>query len=135
ELPVKAKKKPPKPVSIAVAVLENADGHFVISKRPSDGLLANLWEFPNREVENRRTAKNELQQFFKDNWGVHVDIQKQILEFEHVFSHLIWELNVYRGKLHTELSETEDVKLVSMNELERYPFPVSHQKIIGRLAE
>ena len=65
ELPVKAKKKRPKPVPIAVAVLENANGQFLISKRPNKGLLANLWEFPNCEVNRKQNSKKQLQQFFK----------------------------------------------------------------------
>lgn len=133
ELPVKAKKKPPKPVPIAVAVLQNADGHVLISKRSNEGLLANLWEFPNCELESDESPKRQLKHFFEQVWGVTVTLHEQLLQFNHIFSHLKWELDVYRGTLHTEVMENETVKLVSMNELERYPFSVSHQKIIRRL--
>lgn len=135
ELPVKAKKKRPKLVPIAVAVLENANGQFLITKRPNEGLLANLWEFPNCEVDSKQQSKKQLEQFFKKSWGIHVDFKEKIFEFEHIFSHLIWELDVYRGTLHTELIETEEVQLVGIDDFERYPFSVTHKKIIRRLAE
>src|SRR6478735_6794307 len=43
ELPVKSKAKAPKMVPIVAGVLQTEDGRYVINKRPSTGLLANMW--------------------------------------------------------------------------------------------
>jgi len=43
--PVKTKKAPPRPVSFAVAV-PIRDGSVYLCRRPVDGLLGGLWEFP-----------------------------------------------------------------------------------------
>ncbi len=134
ELPVKAKKKPPKPVNMAVAVLEQ-DNHFLILKRPDEGLLANLWEFPNCEIDTQSDTKQQLHSFLNEDWGLDVQLRDHVLTFEHTFSHIKWKLDVYRGVLHTNLIETEEVKLATIAELDRYPFSVSHQKIKGRLNE
>ncbi len=36
---------------MAAIVLTDEDGQVYIHKRPSKGLLANLWEFPNLETQ------------------------------------------------------------------------------------
>ena len=41
----KSKAKAPKMVPIVAGVLQTEDGRYVINKRPSTGLLANMWEF------------------------------------------------------------------------------------------
>lgn len=135
ELPIKAKKKPPKLVPIAVAVLQNADGHFLITKRSNEGLLANLWEFPNCEIRPKQHVKKQLQQFLKESWELDAALHEPFLQFGHIFSHLKWEIIVYRSTVHTALNENEKVKWASLAELEHYPFSAAHQKIIRRLAE
>ena len=51
-------------------------------------------------------------------------------KIEHVFSHLTWNVDVYEGKLVTLKEEKADLKMVSEQEIEAFPFPVSHQKMI-----
>ncbi|PWA08774.1 A/G-specific adenine glycosylase [Pueribacillus theae] len=135
QLPVKAKKKPPKPVKIAVAVLENAKGKFLINRRPKEGLLANLWEFPNCEVEAGKDYKEQLQSFFKNECQLNAVLHEEIMDFDHVFSHIKWELSVFRGTFNNNVMENEEIKLVNLQELQRFPFSVSHKKIIRRLVK
>ena len=61
ELPVKSKAKAPTMVPIVAGVLQTEDGRYVINKRPSTGLLANMWEFPNVELgEGFAIRRNSL---------------------------------------------------------------------------
>src|SRR5699024_5060040 len=46
ELPVKKKAKKQKSLSYAVLLIKNAQDEYMIEKRPNEGLLANLWQFP-----------------------------------------------------------------------------------------
>ncbi|MFP5504540.1 MAG: A/G-specific adenine glycosylase, partial [Candidatus Sericytochromatia bacterium] len=48
ELPVKAKKKKPKPVVLAVALVER-EGRLLLVPRPSEGLWGGMWGFPAAE--------------------------------------------------------------------------------------
>ena len=48
-------------VPIVAGVLQTEDGRYVINKRPSTGLLANMWEFPNVELgEGFAIRRNSL---------------------------------------------------------------------------
>lgn len=98
-------------------------------------MLANLWEFPNCEIDTRKDTQLQLNSFLNENWGLDAQLQEHVLTFEHTFSHIKWILDVYYGVLHTDMIETEELKLATVTELDQYPFSVSHQKIKGRLPE
>lgn len=131
QLPIKSKKKKQRQVQLAAAVLSTEDGKLLIHKRPSEGLLAELWEFPN--VEINRTHKNEQQQlsrFLLKEFAVAANLGRFIGQINHVFSHLEWNVHVFTGKIETIEEETARLKLVSLDELQDYAFPVSHQKML-----
>nr|WP_309101624.1 A/G-specific adenine glycosylase [Fredinandcohnia onubensis] len=131
ELPVKSKKKAPTAVSMAAVVLINEDGKFLIHKRPEKGLLANLWEFPNNEtILDVQSPKEQLGAFLTNEYQVKAKIGQAFTTIQHVFSHLIWNITVFEGKIEGTINETDNLKLVSLMEMEEYTFPVSHQKIL-----
>lgn len=130
ELPVKSKGKKQRQVHLAAAVIEDSQGRALIHKRPEKGLLANLWEFPNTEMSLPHMNKiKQLEHFFKETFQMKVKVEKKVGQIDHVFSHLIWNIDVYKGTLCSSAEETETVKLVSKEKIQEYPFPVSHQKI------
>ena len=131
ELPVKTKKKKAIPKNMAAFLIKNKDGDYLIEKRSEKGLLAGLWQFPNFEVVSQGNL-DELKQGLVNEYGIntykHVEPVQQI---EHVFSHIIWNISVYVAEAeHVESSKGTVLKWVSKSGLEKYAFPVSHQKII-----
>lgn len=130
ELPVKSKKNKPRAMELAAFVLTDSNGKFLIHKRPKQGLLANLWEFPNVEIYLPiQNDKGQLPEIFKQEYDFIIEPEKRIGQIEHVFSHLIWNIHVYSGRLLSKLQEQQDWRLVTFDEMEEYAFPVSHQKI------
>ncbi|WP_141434359.1 A/G-specific adenine glycosylase [Bacillus sp. 03113] len=130
-LPVKTKNKKQKKVQLAAIVLKNQKGQILIHKRPATGLLANLWEFPNIEIHLPFiNEKDQLKNKVKTDFGADIQLNEMELQIEHVFSHLIWNIRVYTGELIQLSKETSHLKLVTKEEIERFPFSVSHQKIL-----
>ena len=66
----------------------------------------------------------------KNEYGAEVELGEMVGKIEHVFSHLTWNVDVYEGKLVELEEENEGLKRVSIGEIEVFPFPVSHQKMI-----
>lgn len=129
ELPVKSKKKKPKQITMAAAVLKDEEGHYYIHKRNSSGLLANLWEFPNCETNiDIVSQKEQLVSFLREEYETEVELEPLTGTIQHVFSHLVWNISVYAGQLKPGSSYKHLVK-VTETEMQRYAFPVSHQKI------
>lgn len=134
ELPIKIQKKKTRDVPIVAAVVTNEKGEFLIHKRPTEGLLANLWEFPNFEMHTSLQSKRDFfQGNFIEEFGVKPELSDLILTIDHVFSHLVWKIDAYKGMLSTEIDEktliAHQLKWVNKEDLEQYAFPVPHQKI------
>jgi A/G-specific adenine glycosylase len=130
ELPVKTKKKSMKHIELIAAVLKDQEGKYLIHKRPSEGLLANLWEFPNVEKSQLVKPKDILHDFLKKDFQVDIQLEKESLTtIPHVFSHLTWNIDVYSGEILGQVEQKEDLKLVTKEELTQYAFPVTHQKM------
>ncbi|WP_223589777.1 A/G-specific adenine glycosylase [Neobacillus bataviensis] len=131
ELPVKTKKTKTRHVQLASAILLAENGKIVIHKRPSSGLLANLWEFPNVEIVHPLQAdREEVAVQFNQSLNLSVKLDHIIGQIEHVFSHLVWNIKVYTGKICSEFVESDEWRLVSLAEMEEYAFPVSYQKML-----
>lgn len=136
ELPVKTKNKKQKTVQIAAIILADEDGRTLIHKRSDKGLLANLWEFPNIEIVQTITSEAEqLKEELQSLYGATIEVEESITRIEHVFSHLIWQITVYKGKLVKLEEETDTLRKVNAHEIEPYPFPVSHQKMLKFMPE
>ena len=136
ELPIKTKTKKQKNVQIAAAILENDEGKILIHKRPNTGLLANLWEFPNVEVHLPYiNEKTQLKESVLSAYRADIEVSEMIGQIEHAFSHLTWNINAYKGKVQSSIEETDDLKLVTVKEMEAYAFSVSHQKIFRHFSE
>lgn len=134
ELPNKGKAKPPRPVYLQVALIVR-DGAVLINKRPEQGLLAGMWEFPMVETEvDREAAKKDLlTQQMQERFGVEVEVREMQGEVQHTFSHLQWNMQVWlcdwiEGE---ELPPT--ARFAAVEELDAYTFPVAHHKIKAML--
>jgi A/G-specific adenine glycosylase len=131
ELPIKTKKNKPRNVQLAAVILTDVDGKILIHKRPSTGLLANLWEFPNVEINHPlQTGREQIGELFTQSFNLRMNLEKNIGQIEHVFSHLVWDILVYTGKINSRFEESDVWKTVSFKEMNEYAFPVSYQKIL-----
>ncbi|WP_043966122.1 A/G-specific adenine glycosylase [Anoxybacillus thermarum] len=128
ELPVKTKGKAPKRISFRAIVLMNKKGNILIQKRPPRGLLANLWQFPNDEHAPTRNDEAFVKEI-SERYHVVIRSMERIGSFEHVFSHVVWHIEAYKGNALELQMGDETNKWVTIDELKQYAFPVIYQKI------
>ncbi|MBS4197640.1 A/G-specific adenine glycosylase [Lederbergia citri] len=130
DLPVKTRKKSTKHVDLLAAVLKTDKGKFLIRKRSSKGLLANLWEFPTVEDGEFMQMRTALAKYLEEEVDAGVLLETgTFTKVDHVFSHLTWSINVFAGSISGDIEVRENYLLVTKEELEEYAFPVSHQTI------
>lgn len=89
-LPVKAAKKPRRMEEKTVFVLL-CQGKTALTKRPSRGLLAGLWEFPNVPGLLDETEAAEL----VGRWGMTPKAWRKSLSARHIFTHVEWNMRCY----------------------------------------
>lgn len=133
QLPVKAKKSRQKKKPYIAVLIKNEKGEVIIEKRPDTGLLANLWQFP--MIPGEIKTKEEAEQWLYKEYGLDMIINKKRGQLKHVFSHIIWEINIFDAVTYQQTSSITDERLqvVSIDKMNEYPFPVSHQKMMTYL--
>ncbi|WP_193556989.1 A/G-specific adenine glycosylase [Salicibibacter halophilus] len=127
QLPVKAKKKKQQRRTMAVAVLENKEGEILVEQRPDKGLLAGMWQFPMIEA-TPELQHGAMSDYLKETHHVDVELGATEQRFDHVFSHLIWDIRVFRAKAEVR-TPSPSGKWLTKKEARQLAFSVSHQKI------
>ncbi|MFA1822052.1 A/G-specific adenine glycosylase [Virgibacillus oceani] len=133
ELPVKAKAKKQREISYAVLLIGNEKNEYLIEKRPEKGLLANLWQFP--MIPDSEVDLKQADDWIYKNYGIRAQMKKKLGKLNHVFTHLIWQLDIYEATTEETAVKKDSVFFVDKEKLEEYPFPVSHQKMMKYIQE
>jgi len=137
QLPVKTAARAPRPVDMVAAVIRH-QGRVLIVRRPSEGLLGGLWEFPAGERPSGVPWPRAVHMMLKERLGLAVEVEGHLCDVRHVFSHLVWNLKAYAavpapGESLPE--EGEGLRWVTRDELRAFALPVAHQKIAAHLPD
>lgn len=60
-------------VDVAVGVLINGDGHFLLTTRPSGKAYAGYWEFPGGKLEQGESVQQALRREIQEEIGLNID--------------------------------------------------------------
>ncbi|MCY9664493.1 A/G-specific adenine glycosylase [Paenibacillus alginolyticus] len=137
-LPIKKKAKPPRPELRAVALIEGTgenEGKWLIRQRPQEGLLARMWELPHVAWKSEgwhsdEDNRSELRQALMDQEQIGIEPDEWFMDTEHIFSHIVWKMKVYRAKLSNANRPSTGgewipfhYRWVGPDELDQYAFP------------
>ncbi len=124
ELPVKKKAKERRIEKRTVLVIQDGD-FLAIRKRPSKGLLAGLYEFPNLDGH---LTEDEVLTYCKKIGLSPLRIQK-LEDGKHIFSHVEWHMIGYRIRVdELEKACTENMLFIHPEEIQsEYPIPAAFE--------
>ena len=138
DFPVKQQKKARKIEEKAVLLIQDGD-RIAIHKRPKNGLLADLWEFPN--MDGLYTLEKMKETLY--SWNL-PDFEIEYLgEGKHIFSHVEWHMTGYHLEIGSMLVE-EKQQLLQKNKWiidskegleEEYAIPSAFEYIKKRYKE
>jgi 8-oxo-dGTP diphosphatase len=60
------------PVDVAVGVLIDAEGRFLLTSRPAGKVFAGYWEFPGGKLEAGETVEQALRRELHEEIGIHI---------------------------------------------------------------
>ena len=136
-LPVRTAKKAAPHQERIVAVIERR-GRLLIGRRPPNGLLGGLWEFPNGEISPGESHEAALVRTARETAGLAITPEGCIAAVDHAYTHLRVTLHVYRCSAHPGKPEAGGghtaLKWVFPSQFDRYAFPGAHHKFLARLA-
>ena len=120
------------------------EGRVLIARRPEEGLLGGLWEFPGGKVEPGETPGQAARREVREELGVDVEIIEPVDRVRHAYSHFRITLHLFHArwlsggppvKLEGEYEEGESPRWTCPADLSRYAFPAANHGIIGRLVQ
>ena len=124
EIPIRIKPLRRKKEEKTVFLLTDLQGNIAIEKRPQNGLLSGMYQFPN--TEGFPTAE-ALPQILAD-WNIpfsEITFQKNA---KHIFTHIEWQMQSY---IVTVTQHSEKFLWVSRTELvEKYPLPTAFRQFL-----
>ena len=137
--PVTAVRKPPMPIEVALGVLMD-DGRVLIQKRPDEGLMAGLWEFPGGKLEKEETPEQALKREFQEELGIMVVPIRKLTVIKHQYTSFRVTLHCFLCRLQGESgfnhqNSAFSPRWVTAAELDHYPFPAANRKLIQMLSK
>lgn len=115
----------------AVLGIITQNDHYLIQKRPSQGLMADLWEFPGGKINRGETPAQALKREIKEELGVEIKKKKFLTRVTHSYTQFRVTLHAFLCTLKgTPDTHIQTVRWVTLEEFENYPFPSGSVKII-----
>ena len=121
---------------IGVAVIWNAQGQILIDKRPQKGLLGGLWEFPGGKVEANESVPDCIRREIQEELGLDIEVADHLITVDHAYTHFKVTLIVHHCRYVQGEPQTiacDEIRWVTLSELDQYPFPKANQDIIAAL--
>jgi A/G-specific adenine glycosylase len=129
QLPIKAKAKKQKSIQYFALLIRNEHNEYIIEQRPDTGLLADLWQFP--MIPMNDCSLNEVEDWVYEKYGIIISMQEKKGQLKHVFTHIIWNLEIYVAETTQARAPDAQWKFVHKRDLRAYPFPVSHLNMMN----
>ena len=127
-----------KQIRVAVGVVEDASGKFLVALRQDGQHLAGLWEFPGGKVESDELPQLALSRELSEEVGICVEHADFLLRIDHDYSEKQVSLFIYLVRQFTGDAsgrEGQTVRWVSPEELLELEFPEANQQIIDYLKQ
>lgn len=143
ERPVRPARKRTPHVDVVAAVIWQTghparDGRFLIARRPLDGMLGGLWEFPGGKVEPGETLPDALRREIREELGLDISPGEFLIDLDHAYTHFRITLHAFHAAATDGTIRhlgVADHAWVTLDELDSYAFAVTDRKIIERLRE
>lgn len=84
------------PVEVAAAVIQRADGAFLLARRPAGKAYAGYWEFPGGKIEPGEGAERALARELREELGIETRTAYPWITREFTYPHASVRLRFYR---------------------------------------
>ncbi|MFQ5529663.1 MAG: A/G-specific adenine glycosylase [Gemmatimonadota bacterium] len=126
---------------IAVALIWHS-GRLLIQRRPEQGLLGGLWEFPGGKVETSESPEQAAVREVLEETGLSIRLEGPAGVIDHAYSHFRITLHAFHAELddeHTAVeqraAETERRRWVRPAELDAFAFPTANRRLLVSMSD
>ncbi len=134
-LPLRTPKKAVPHHEMAVAAIRNGE-EYLIGRRPSEGFLGGLWEFPGGRIQPGENITDALVRECCETLGVTVRPGGLVAVVKHAYTHFRVTLNVYRCSIVNGTPEPRthtELQWVAPDSFSNFAFPRGNHKFLHLL--
>lgn len=98
--------------------------------------MGGLWEFPGGKIEPGETVVECIKREIKEELGIEIEVGDRLIVIDYTYSQFSITLNVHHCQHLTGIPqpiESEEVRWVTLDQLDQYPFPAANIQIINAL--
>lgn len=137
--PVPRPRKQARAIQASVAILTDGEQIF-LQKRPPEGLMANLWEFPGGKLEEGETPRAALRRELFEELGIKTRGEIKVGTIRHAYTSFSVTLHVYLVRMNGSPSPPGSSGGLpsgwfTPEEARRLPMPAANLKIMARWVE
>ena len=121
-----------------VAALIWDENRFLACQRPAHKARGLLWEFVGGKVEPGETREQALIRECQEELAVTVAVQDVFMEVDHVYPDLTVHLTLFNASITEGIPqkiEHNDLRWITVKEIDQYPFCPADEEILRRLKE
>jgi len=125
-------------ITVVAAVIHDAVGRILLTRRPDNKHMGGLWEFPGGKIHDGESPAAALVRELHEELGVEASIGRPITFAVHEEPSLRILLLFYAAELHgghLAGREGQDIRWVTPSELTAYPVPPADAELMARLAD
>jgi A/G-specific adenine glycosylase len=132
-------KPPPKEKRLqyaACGMIQDPDGRFILSRRPGQGIWANLWTLPLCVADTNQESAQMLAGLLTPLSVAVNALPEASARLRHVFTHRVWLIDGYRIPAFQSLSQLElpaGWVCLTLDEALAYPLPAPMPPLIHAL--
>ena len=125
-------------ITVVAAVIHDADGRVLLTRRPDDRHMGGLWEFPGGKVDAGESPAQALARELVEELDLAVEVGEPITFAVHEEPALRILLLFYAATIVSGTPRSLDgqqLAWVAVGDLDRYPTPPADAQLVARLIE
>ena len=133
--PPKKERRPKPHYNIAVGVIWKC-AQILVARRPSQGLLGGLWEFPGGKVLAGETERDAVRREVEEELGILVEVGDRITAIKHVYTHFSITMAAYHCQYRSGEPQAlgcSDWRWIHPNQIGELPFPGANHKLFPHI--
>lgn len=119
-----------------VAALIWYNDKFLICQRPANKARGMLWEFVGGKVEVGETKKQALIRECEEELAITISVEDIFTEVNHKYSDIDVHLTLFNAKIQNGIPtklEHNDIKWITINEIDQYQFCPADEQVLVKL--
>ena len=112
------------------------EGRLLVQRRPPDGMLGGLWEFPGGKVEEGESPREAVRRELREELEIEVEVLDGLEPVEHAYSHFRVTLLPFHARRvagRPRARSAPEWRWAGPDELEELAFPTPNRRILAGL--